>query len=62
VREQDGSRPLSLSTVCQDAQGPTIVQGRVVGVGLGYSGAVSQCLGGAPYHHYSVARIGNSEV
>jgi len=22
----------------------------------------SRCLGGAPYHHYSLARIGNSEV
>ena len=25
VREQDGSRPLSLPTVCQEAQGLTIV-------------------------------------
>jgi len=23
---------------------------------------VSQCPGGAPYHHYGLARIGNSEV
>jgi len=23
---------------------------------------VSQCLGGVPYHHYGLARIGNSEV
>ena len=23
---------------------------------------VSRCLGGAPYHHYGLARIGNSEV
>jgi len=23
---------------------------------------VSRCLGGAPYHHYSLARIGNSKV
>jgi len=38
------------------------VQGRVAGVGLGCSGAVSWCPGGAPYHHYSLARIGNSEV
>jgi len=38
------------------------VQGRVAGVGLGCSGAVSQYSGGAPYHHYGLARIGNSEV
>jgi len=38
------------------------MQGRVAGVGLGCSGVVSQCSGGAPYHHYSLARIGNSEV
>jgi len=25
-------------------------------------GAVSQCLEGALYHHYNLARIGNSEV
>ena len=25
-------------------------------------GAVSQCPGGAPYYHYGLARIGNSEV
>ena len=48
--------------VRQNAQGPTIVQGRVAGVGLGCLGAVSRCLGGAPYHHYGLARIGNSEV
>jgi len=62
VREQDGSRPLSLSTVHRDAQGLTIVQGRVAGVGLGCLGAVSRCPGGAPYHHYGLARIGNSEI
>jgi len=62
VREQNGSRPPSLSTVCRDAQGLTIVRGRVAGVGLGCLGAVSQCPGGAPYHHYGLARIGNSEV
>ena len=28
----------------------------------GCRGRVSRCLGGAPYHHYGVARIGNSEV
>jgi len=38
------------------------VRGRVPRVGLEYQGAVSQCLGGAPYHHYSLARIGNLEV
>jgi len=48
--------------VRRDAQGPTIVQGGVAGVGLGYLGVVSRCLGGAPYHNYSLARIGNSEV
>ena len=62
ARERDGSRLPSLSTVCRNAQGPTIVQGRVAGVGLGCLGAVSQCPGEAPYHHYSLARIGNSEV
>jgi len=62
TREQDSSRPPSLSTVRRDAQGPTIVRGRVARVGLGYSGVVSQCPGGAPYHHYGLARIGNSEV
>jgi len=62
TREQDSSRPPSLSTVCRDAQGPTIVRERVAGVGLGCSGVVSRCLGGAPYYHYGLARIGNSEV
>jgi len=62
VWERDGSRPLSLSMVHRNAQGPTIVWGRVAGVGLGCSGAVSQCPGGAPYHHYGLARIGNLEV
>jgi len=28
----------------------------------GRQSRVSQCLGGAPYHHYGLARIGNSEV
>ena len=48
--------------VRRNAQGPTIVQGRVARVGLGCLGVVSQCLGGALYHHYSLARIGNLEV
>ena len=48
--------------VCQEVRDPTIIQGRVPGVGLGGQGAVSQCLGGAPYHHYGLARFGNSEV
>jgi len=48
--------------VRQDAQGPTIVRGRVTGVGLGCQGVVSQCSGGALYHHYGLARIGNSEI
>ena len=59
VREQDGSRPLSLSMVRQDAQGLTIVRGRVPRVGLECQGAVSWCPGGALYHHYGLARIGN---
>jgi len=42
MREQDGSRPLSLSMGHRDAQGLTIVRGRVAGVGLGCSGVVSQ--------------------
>jgi len=62
VRERNGSRPPSLSTVCRNAQGLTIVQGRVAGVGLGCLGVVSQCPEEMPYHHYGLARIGNSEV
>jgi len=62
MREQDGSRLPSLSTVHRDTQGPTIVRGRVTGVGLGCQGAVSRCSGGVPYHHYGLARIGNLEV
>jgi len=62
AREQDGSRLPFLSTVCRDAQGLTIVRGKVAGVGLGCSGVVSQYPGGAPYHHYGLARIGNLEV
>jgi len=62
VREQDGSRLLSLSTVRRDAHAPTIVRGGLARVGSGCLGAVSWCLGGAPYHHYGLARIGNSEV
>ena len=38
------------------------MQGRVSGVGLECQGVVSRCLGGALYYHYSLARIGNSEV
>jgi len=38
------------------------VRGRVAGVGLGCSGVVSWCLEGVLYHHYGLARIGNSEV
>jgi len=62
AQERDGSRPPSLSMVCRNAHGPIIVQGRVARVGVGCLGAVSQCLGGAPYHHYGLARIGNLEV
>jgi len=46
----------------RDGQGLTIVRGRVAGVGLGCQGVVSRCLGGMPYHHYGLARIGNLEV
>jgi len=60
--ERDGSRPPSLSTVHRNAQDLTIVWGRVAGVGLGCLGAVSWCLGGAPYYHYGLAMFGNSEV
>jgi len=62
MRGRDGSRPPSLSTVRRNAQGPIVVRGRVIGVGLGCLGAVSRCPGGVPYHHYGLARIGNSEV
>ena len=62
VRERDGSRPPSLSTVRQNAQGPTKVRGRIAGVGLVCLRVFSRSPGGAPYHHYGLARIGNSEV
>jgi len=62
AREQDGSRLPSLSTVRRNAQGLTIVRGRVAGVGLGCLGVVSQCPEGVPYHHYGLARIGNLAV
>jgi len=62
VREQDGSRPPSLSIVHRDAQGPTIVRGGIAGVGSGCLGAVSRCPGGVPYYHYGLVRIGNLEV
>jgi len=48
--------------VRQDAQGLTIVRGKVTRVGLRCLGAVSWCPGGALYHHYGIARIGNLEV
>jgi len=38
------------------------VRGRVPGVGLGWWGVVSQCLGGALYHYCGLARFGNLEV
>jgi len=38
------------------------VRGGLAGVGSGCSGVVSRCPGGAPYYHYGLARIGNSEV
>jgi len=62
VRERDGSRPPSLSMVRRNAQGPTKVRGRIAGVGLVCLGVFSRSPGGAPYHHYDLARIGNSEV
>ena len=62
TREQDGSRPPSLSTVHWNTQGLTKVRGRITGVGLGCLGVVSRCLGEAPYYHYDLARIGNLEV
>jgi len=62
VWERDGSSLPSLSTVRRNAQGPVKVRGKITGVGLGCLRMVSWCLGGAPYHHYGLARIGNSEV
>ena len=62
ARERDGSRPPSLSTVRQNARGPTKVRGRIAGVGLVCLRVFSRSPGGAPYHHYGLARIGNSEV
>ena len=62
ARGRDGSRPPSLFTVRRNTQGPIVVWERVAGVGLGCLGVVSRCPGGALYHHYSLARIGNSEV
>ena len=38
------------------------MRGRVAGVGLECLGVVSRCPGGALYHHYGLAGIGNSEV
>ena len=38
------------------------MRGRVLGVGLECQGMISRCPGGAPYHHYGLARIGNSEI
>jgi len=38
------------------------VRGGVTREGLGYLGAVSRCPEGALYHHYGLARIGNSEI
>jgi len=38
------------------------VRVRVPGIGLEGQGAVSQCLGGVPYHYCSLARIRNLEV
>jgi len=46
----------------QEARDPTIVQGRVSGVGLEEWGAVSQCSGGMPSYYCSLAMFGNSEV
>ena len=62
AREQDGSRLPSLPTACQEAQGPTIVRGRVPGVGLEERGVASQWLEGAPSYHCGLAMFGNSEV
>jgi len=62
VRENKTPQDRRLSTVRRDTQAPTIVRGGLAGVGSGCLGAVSRCLGGAPYHHYGLARIGNSEV
>jgi len=60
--EQDGSRPPSLSMVRRNAWGPTKVRGRIARVGLGCLRVFSRSPGGAPYHHYGLARIRNSEV
>ena len=38
------------------------MRGRIAGVGLVCLGVFSQSPGEAPYHHYGLARIGNSEV
>jgi len=46
----------------QEAQDPTIVQGRVPGVGLEEQRAISQYLGGVPSHYCSLAVFGNSEI
>jgi len=62
AREQDGSRPLSLSTVHWNTRGPTKVQGRIAGIGLVCLRVFSRSPGWVPYHHYGLARIGNSEV
>jgi len=38
------------------------MRGGIAGVGSGCLGVVSRCPGGALYHHYGLAGIGNSEV
>ena len=50
------------SMAWQEARDPTIMQGRVSGVGLEEWGAVSQCSGEVPSYHCGFARFGNSEV
>jgi len=62
ARERDGSRPPSLSMVHQNTRGLTKVRGRIARVGLVCLRVFSWSPGGAPYHHYGLARIGNSEV
>jgi len=62
ARERDSSSLPSLSMVRWNAQGPIKVRGRIARVGLGCLRVVSRYSGGVPYHHYGLARIGNSEV
>ena len=53
---------LLLSTAWQEAQDLPIMQGKISGVELKGQRVGTQCLGKAPFHYFSLAMFGNSEV